>query len=121
MIQPLKVAFEQIDEELLETAKVLGANTWVRIVQVILPTSIRGLLTALVLTFAHTIGEFGVVLMIGGNIPGKTRVVSIAIYENVETLNYTDAHLLAGGLVIFSFLTLVLVHSWNRRIHVGNS
>ena len=119
MIQPLKVAFEQIDQELLETAKVLGANTWVTIFEVILPSSIRGVLTALVLTFAHTVGEFGVVLMIGGNIPGKTRVVSIAIYENVETLNYADAHLLAGGLLVFSFLTLVFVHSWNRRINVG--
>ena len=119
MIQPLKVAFEQLDQELLETAKVLGANTWATIVRVILPSSIRGILTALVLTFAHTVGEFGVVLMIGGNIPGKTRVVSIAIYENVETLNYADAHLLAGGLLVFSFLTLVFVYSWNGRTKVG--
>lgn len=119
MIQPLKVAFEQLDKELLETAKVLGANTWTTILEVILPASIRGVLTAIVLTFAHTVGEFGVVLLIGGNIPGETRVVSIAIYENVETLNYADAHLLAGGLLVFSFLTLVFVYSWNQRKRVG--
>ena len=121
MIQPLKVAFEQLDQELLETARVLGANTWATILSVILPSSVRGILTALVLTFAHTVGEFGVVLMIGGNIPGKTRVVSIAIYENVETLNYADAHLLAGGLLVFSFITLVFVYSWNRRTRIGVS
>lgn len=121
MIQPLKVAFEQLDQELLETARVLGANTWTTILKVILPSSVRGVVTALVLTFAHTVGEFGVVLMIGGNIPGKTRVVSIAIYENVETLNYGDAHLLAGGLLVFSFITLVFVYSWNRRTQLGLS
>lgn len=119
MIQPLKVAFEQLDQELLETAKVLGANIWTTIINVILPSSVRGVLTALVLTFAHTVGEFGVVLMIGGNIPGKTRVVSITIYENVETLNYVDAHILAGGLLVFSFVTLVFVYSWNRSTKVG--
>lgn len=119
MIQPLKVAFEQLDEELLETARVLGANLWDTTWRVILPASLRGILTAIVLSFAHTIGEFGVVLMIGGNIPGKTRVVSIAIYENVETLNFTDAHLLAGGLLVFSFVTLVFVYSWNRRTKIG--
>ncbi len=119
MIQPLKVAFEQLDEELLETARVLGANLWDTTWRVIFPASFRGILTAIVLSFAHTIGEFGVVLMIGGNIPGKTRVVSIAIYENVETLNFTDAHLLAGGLLVFSFVTLVFVYSWNRRTKIG--
>ena len=119
MIQPLKVAFEQLDQEFLETARVLGANTWTTILHVILPSSVRGVLTALVLTFAHTVGEFGVVLMIGGNIPGKTRVVSIAIYENVETLNYVDAHILAGGLLVFSFVALVFVYSWNRSTRVG--
>lgn len=121
MIQPLKVAFEQLDHELLETAKVLGANTWTTILKVILPSSIRGVITALVLTFAHTVGEFGVVLMIGGNIPRETRVVSIAIYENVETLNYAAAHWLAGGLLVFSFVTLVFVYSWNRRTRIGFS
>ncbi len=121
MVQPLKVAFEQLDQELLETARVLGANTWTTILKVILPSSVRGILTGLVLTFAHTVGEFGVVLMIGGSIQGKTRVVSIAIYENVETLNYGDAHLLAGGLLVFSFITLVFVYSWNRRTRIGLS
>ena len=81
----------------------------------------RGFLTAAVLTFAHTIGEFGVVLMVGGNIPGKTKVISIAIYEQVETINYADAHLLSGGLLIFSFLVLLFVYTVNRRfpVHVG--
>ena len=82
---------------------------------VILPLSLRGYITASVLTFAHTIGEFGVVLMVGGNIPGETRLVSIAIYEEVETLNYAQAHLLSGILVAFSFIVLLLVYSTNRR------
>ena len=81
----------------------------------------RGFLTAAVLSFAHTIGEFGVVLMVGGNIPGKTKVISIAIYEHVETIRYAEAQLLSGGLLAFSFLVLLLVYSVNRRfpVHVG--
>ena len=75
----------------------------------------RGYLTAIVLSFAHTIGEFGVVLMVGGNIPGSTRVISIAIYDHVETINYADAHILSAGLLTFSFLVLVLVYVMNRK------
>jgi molybdate transport system permease protein len=87
---------------------------------VVLPMSARGFITAAVLTFTHTLGEFGVVLMVGGNIPGETRVVSIAIYEHVETLNYADAHVLAGVLLVFSFLVLLIVYGINRRnpLHV---
>ena len=85
------------------------------------PMAARGFLTAAVLSFAHTIGEFGVVLMVGGNIPGKTKVISIAIYEHVETIRYAEAQLLSGGLLVFSFLVLLLVYSVNRRfpVHVG--
>ena len=82
------------------------------------PLSARGFLTASVLTFAHTVGEFGVVLMVGGNIPDETRVVSIAIYEQVETLRYADAHVLSAGLLAFSFVVLLIVYSINRRFPV---
>ena len=80
--------------------------------------ALRGYLTAIVLTFAHTIGEFGVVLMVGGNITGKTKVISIAIYEHVETIHYAAAHILSGGLLVFSFLVLLLVYIVNRRFPV---
>ena len=82
------------------------------------PLAARGYLTAIVLGFAHTLGEFGVVLMVGGNIPGRTRVISIAIYEQVETLNFAAAHLLAAGMLVFSFAVLVLVYALNRRYPV---
>ena len=80
------------------------------------PLALRGYLTATVLGFAHTLGEFGVVLMVGGNIPGKTKVVSIAIYDHVEVLEYTQAHWLSGGLLLFSFVVLLIVYSVNRRL-----
>ena len=83
-----------------------------------MPLSASGFVTAIVLTFAHTVGEFGVVLMVGGNIPGETRVVSIAIYEYVETLRYGDAHRLSLGLLLFSFVVLLLVYRNNRRFSV---
>jgi molybdate transport system permease protein len=82
----------------------------------VMPLSLRGFLTAVVLTFAHTLGEFGVVLMVGGNIPGKTRVISIAIYEHVETLRYADAHALAALLLVFSFVVLAVVYTVNRTL-----
>ncbi|MGB8815058.1 MAG: molybdate ABC transporter permease subunit, partial [Paracoccaceae bacterium] len=85
------------------------------------PLAGRGFLTAAVLSFAHTIGEFGVVLMVGGNIPGKTKVISIAIYEHVETIRYAEAHVLSAGLLVFSFLVLLFVYTMNRRfpVHLG--
>ena len=85
------------------------------------PMALRGFLTAAVPSFAHTIGEFGVVLMVGGNIPGRTKVISIAIYEHVETINYADAHVLSAGLLVFSFLVLLFVYTVNRRfpVYVG--
>ena len=119
-VQPLESAFESIGRGPIEAAASLGASPFDAFRNVVLPMSARGFVTAAVLTFAHTLGEFGVVLMVGGNIPGETRVVSIAIYEHVETLNYADAHVLAGGLLLFSFLVLLVVYGINRRnpLHV---
>ena len=119
-VQPLESAFEGVGRGAIEAAASLGASPLDAFLNVVLPMSLRGFITAAVLTFTHTLGEFGVVLMVGGNIPGETRVVSIAIYEHVETLNYSDAHVLAGGLLVFSFLVLLVVYGINRRnpLHV---
>ena len=115
MIQPLQLAFERLDPEILETAEIIGTSPLKRFFWIAVPLSYRGILTACVLTFAHTVGEFGVVLMIGGNIPGETKVVSIAIYEHVETISYSDAHVLSLGLLVFCFTVLLLVYFVNRR------
>ena len=112
MVQPLHATFRAVPEPVLETAATLGASPWDQWLNVVLPLAKRGYLTGGVLTFAHTVGEFGVVLMMGGNIPGETRVLSIAIYEHVETLNYQAAHSLALGLMCFSFLSLWLVYRY---------
>ena len=121
MVQPLQGAFEAVGRGPMEAAATLRASPLDAFFTVAAPLAGRGFLTATVLTFAHTIGEFGVVLMVGGNIPGKTKVVSIAIYEHVETLNYADAHLLSAGMLVFSFAVLLLVFVLNRRfpIHAG--
>ncbi|MEM7218515.1 MAG: molybdate ABC transporter permease subunit [Pseudomonadota bacterium] len=116
MVQPLQRAFEAIGPGPLEAAASLGAGPVDRFFSVGLPLARAGFLSAGVLTFAHTVGEFGVVLMVGGNIPGETRVVSIAIYEYVETLNYAAAHQLAAGLLLFSFVVLLAVYAGNRRL-----
>jgi len=118
MVQPLQAAFEQVGREPLEAAASLGASPRDAFFSVAVPQSARGFVTAGVLTFAHTVGEFGVVLMVGGNIPGRTRVISIAIYEHVETLRYTEAHILSGVLIAFSFVVLLAVYSVNRRYPV---
>lgn len=110
MVQPLHATFRAVPVPVLEAAATLGASPRDQWLNVVLPLAKRGYLTAGVLTFAHTVGEFGVVLMMGGNIPGETRVLSIAIYEHVETLNYQAAHSLALGLMCFSFLSLWLVY-----------
>lgn len=115
VIQPLQQSFHGISQNHLDVAATLGAKSFDRFFSVILPMAKRGYLTASVLGFAHTLGEFGVVLMIGGNIPGKTQVLSIAIYEQVETLQYSQAHWLSGGLLITSFVMLVLVYGINRQ------
>ena len=118
MAQPLQAAFESVGEAPLEAAASLRASRLDAFFSVVVPLSARGFLTAIVLTFAHTIGEFGVVLMVGGNIPGETRVISIAIYEHVETLNYGQAHAMAALMLVFSFLVLLFVYSMNRRFPV---
>jgi molybdate transport system permease protein len=113
-VQPLQSAFEAVGRAPLEAAMMLRASALDRFFTVAVPMAKRGFLTAIVLSFAHTLGEFGVVLMVGGNIPGKTKVISIAIYEHVETIHYADAHLLSAILLVFSFVTLLLVYSVNR-------
>ena len=112
MVQPLHATFRAVPVPVLEAAATLGASPRDQWLNVVLPMAKRGYLTGGVLTFAHTVGEFGVVLMMGGNIPGETRVLSIAIYEHVETLNYRAAHSLALGLMCFSFLSLWLVYRY---------
>jgi len=118
MVQPLKDAFAAVGERMTEVAATLRANPWDRFFSVVVPLSRRGFLTAITLTFAHTVGEFGVVLMVGGNIPGETRVLSIAIYDHAEAMDYASAHVLAGGLLAASFLLLFMVYFLNRRYHV---
>ncbi len=121
MVQPLQSAFETIARKPMELAASLGASPWDAFVSVAVPASARGFVTAIVLTFAHTLGEFGIVLMVGGNIPDRTRVISIAVYENVERLDYAQAHSLSLVLLALSFSVLLFVYIFNRRfpVHVG--
>ena len=116
VVQPLQNAFESLGERPVEVAATLRASPWDRFMTVVIPLARPGFLTAAVLCFAHTVGEFGVVLMIGGNIPGETKVLSVAIYDNVETMEYGQAHLLAGGMLAFSFLVLMTLYLVNGRI-----
>jgi molybdate transport system permease protein len=118
VVQPLQGAFAAIGRRPLEVAATLRASPLDRFFSVAIPLARSGFLTAIVLGFAHTIGEFGVVLMIGGNIPGETQVVSIAIYDHVEGLEYTHAHWLSGGLLLLSFCLLIMVYALNRRFRV---
>lgn len=115
VVQPLQQAFEAIPERTLEAAATLRAGPWDRFFSVALPLARPGLLTATVLGFAHTVGEFGVVLMIGGNIPGETRVLSVAIYDHVEAIEFAEAHRLALALLVFSLAVLLVLHLANRR------
>ena len=115
MVQPLQNAFERGSRSHMEAAASLRASPLDAFFRVAVPLSVRGFFSACVLTFTHTLGEFGVVLMVGGNIPGETRVLSIAIYEHVETLAYADAHLLSGGLLFFAFAVLVIIYTTNRQ------
>jgi molybdate transport system permease protein len=121
VVQPLADAFSTIGRRPLEVAATLRASPLDRFLSVAVPLARPGFLTAAVLGFAHTIGEFGVVLMIGGSIPGETRVLSIAIYEHVEALEYGQAHLLAGGLLLLSFALLLAVYTLNRRFRLGRA
>lgn len=115
MVQPLASAFSAVDRKVLAASEVLGASPLRTFFRVILPLSISGLLTGLVLTFAHTLGEFGVVLMVGGNIPGVTRTVSVSIYDNVQALDYAAAGQTSLFLLVASFLILAAVYAANHR------
>jgi len=114
-VQPLMNAFEAVDRRDLEAAWTLGATRRDAFFSVALPQSVRGYFGAAVLSFAHTLGEFGVVLMVGGNIPGETRVISIAIYDEVESLNYAAAHELSAMLLVLAFVLLFAMFLLNRR------
>ena len=113
VVQPLQNAFETIGDQPLEAAATLRASPLDTFFSVVLPLARPGYLTATVMGFAHTVGEFGVVLMMGGNIPGQTRVVSVQIYDYVEALEYAQAHWLAGGMVVFSFVVLLALYTLN--------
>jgi len=115
MVQPLQAGFQHLPQSLLEASRTLGKPDHVTLFRVLLPNMKGALLTATVLSFAHTIGEFGVVLMIGGNIPGVTRVASIAIYDHVESLRYASAHAYSAVLLLLSFAILLTVYVLNRR------
>ncbi|MCC7221263.1 MAG: molybdate ABC transporter permease subunit [Candidatus Contendobacter sp.] len=115
VVQPLQQAFEAIGPRPLEVAATLRASPWDSFFTVVVPLAKPGFITAAILGFAHTVGEFGVVLMIGGNIQEKTRVVSVQIYDHVEALEYAEAHTLAGGMLLFSFLVLLALYSRKGR------
>lgn len=120
VVQPLQRAFEAIGTKPLEAAATLGATPWNAFRHVAFPLARSGYITACILGFAHTLGEFGVVLMVGGNIPGQTQVISIAIYDHVESLEYGQAHALSALLLSLSFIALLFVNTFNRRyVHVG--
>ncbi len=115
VVQPLQSAFQRIPQGLLQAAATLGATPLDQFRSVVLPLTRRSFITAASLGFAHTVGEFGVVLMIGGNIPGETQVLSIALYDSVESLQFGEAHRLAGGLMVFSFVLLFLLYRSDRQ------
>jgi len=121
VVQPLASGFRTLDRRLLEAAAVLGASPLDRFFSVAVPLAKPAFLTAATLGFAHTVGEFGVVLMIGGNIPHRTQVLSIAIYDRVEMLDYTSAHTLSAGMLLFSFAVLFAVYATNRKLELIGS
>ena len=121
VVQPLQNSFGSIGNQPMEVAATLGASKLDRFFTVAVPLARSGFITASVLGFAHTVGEFGVVLMIGGNIPGETGVLSIAIYDHVEAMEYGQAHILAGGLLVLSFVMLLIVYIFNRRFSIMRS
>jgi molybdate transport system permease protein len=121
VVQPLQNSFGSIGKQPMEVAATLGASKLDRFFTVAVPLARSGFITASVLGFAHTVGEFGVVLMIGGNIPGETGVLSIAIYDHVEAMEYGQAHVLAGGLLVLSFIMLLVVYIFNHRFSIMRS
>jgi molybdate transport system permease protein len=120
-VQPLAASFESVDRKLLDASALLGAGRFRTFLRVILPLSIPGVITAVVLTFAHTLGEFGVVLMVGGNLAGATRTVSIEIYDRVQSMDYAGANQIALGLLLFSFVVLSIVYGVNRYFDRNSS
>jgi len=118
VVQPLQASFEMVGKPIQQAAYSLGANRFDTFKNVVLPLSMRGFLVAITLGFAHTVGEFGVVLMIGGNIPEVTQVLSIVIYDHVEVLEYQQAHAYSAGLLIFSFVVLFTTYSLNKKLMV---
>lgn len=119
VLQPLQRTFEAQGQAIGQAAYTLGASPWQTFVAIRLPLALPGLMAATVLGFAHTVGEFGVVLMIGGNIPGQTQVLSILLFDQVESLNYRLAHQLSAALLGCSFLVLVMLYRWNRHARIG--
>ncbi|MEH6471361.1 MAG: molybdate ABC transporter permease subunit [Halopseudomonas sp.] len=117
VVQPLHNAFEAMGERMMEVAATLRASPLDRFFSIAIPLARPGFLTASVLGFAHTVGEFGVVLMIGGNIPGETKVLSVALYDHVETLQYDQAHLLSGGMLLFAFAVVLTLYLVNGRLN----
>jgi molybdate transport system permease protein len=116
MVQPMAAGFAQVDRNLIRASWILGASRLKTFFRVILPLSIGGVVTGIVLSFAHTLGEFGVVLMVGGNIPGATQTIAIAIYDDVQALDYASANHTALLLLAFSFITLSITYAVNRRM-----
>lgn len=114
VINPLVSTFENINRDLIEAAASLGANRKERLFRIILPIARPGIISAAIIGFAHTVGEFGVILMIGGSIPGKTKVLSVAIYDHVESLEYAMAHKLSLGMLVFSFITLFILFKMKK-------
>lgn len=119
VVQPFAAAFSAVDRRLIEASWTLGVSSWATFLRVVLPLSTTGLITGAVLGFAHTLGEFGVVLMVGGNIPGVTRTVSIDIYDEVQALNYAGAGRTSLVLLVFSFLILSVIYAINRKQRLG--
>jgi molybdate transport system permease protein len=120
MVHPIQSGLSSLSPSLKEASYSLGKTKWQTLIRVLLPNIKPSLLTGIVLTFAHTVGEFGVVLMIGGNIPGKTRTASIAIYDEVEAFNYHNANVYAGILLALSFAILLILYSFNRKMQQAN-
>jgi molybdate transport system permease protein len=115
MVQPLQGGFESINKNIIEASYIGGKSKLTTIFKVVLPNIKPAILTALIITFAHTVGEFGVVLMVGGSIPNETKVASVAIYEMVEMMDYTKAHIYSGFMVFISFMVLLSVYIFNNK------
>ena len=120
VVQPLQKAFEQLGDDFIEAAAVLNSGPMDRFFHIVVPMTKASFITAASLAFAHTVGEFGVVLMIGGNIPGETRVLSMALFDHVEAFNYQQAHMLAAGLMLSAFILLSLIYLLNKKSSVNN-